>query len=180
MNNIDPILVKVGPAECLAVLAEEATELAQAALKLRRTMDTVKDKNPTSMEAQEALNNVIEELADVQLSWFVLFSPRLEEVTDEINKIIVKKRNRWMDRLGVGYQEKKKDKKERLINFNELLKLAGIGNNTFYKRFRNNLEFRRLVKKNRKWYKGKYMYDEAVLQWLLDNTHGLNREDDDE
>lgn len=50
--------------ERLAQLAEEATELAKAALKYRRTLD---DENPTPVSKDEAFKNLVEEIDDVAL-----------------------------------------------------------------------------------------------------------------
>lgn len=55
---------KVPRTELLALLAEEASELAQAALKLRRVYDGT---NPTPVTEEEALANLKEEMADVGL-----------------------------------------------------------------------------------------------------------------
>lgn len=82
--------------EILAQLAEEATELAQAALKLRRAMGRV--GNPTSASFEEALEHLHEEMADVivcenqvyGIDWGV------------IDKICYSKRGRWEGRLEAG------------------------------------------------------------------------------
>lgn len=58
-KKISDILPKT---EILAQLAEEASELAQAALKLRRALD---GKNPTPKSVEECLENIQEEMADV-------------------------------------------------------------------------------------------------------------------
>jgi NTP pyrophosphatase (non-canonical NTP hydrolase) len=50
--------------ELLAGVAEEAAELAQAALKLRRVLDGT---NPTPKSRAEAMLDFEEEIADVQL-----------------------------------------------------------------------------------------------------------------
>ncbi len=50
--------------ERLAQLAEEATELAKAALKFRRTLD---DENPTPISKDKAFKNLLEEIDDVAL-----------------------------------------------------------------------------------------------------------------
>lgn len=50
--------------ERLVQLAEEATELAKAALKYRRTLD---DENPTPVSKDEAFKNLVEEIDDVGL-----------------------------------------------------------------------------------------------------------------
>lgn len=59
MINID-----LPKTEILAQLAEEAAELAQAALKLRRALDGT---NPTPVSEAEAGAALIEELSDVAL-----------------------------------------------------------------------------------------------------------------
>lgn len=58
------VLEKLGRTELLAQLAEEAAELSQAALKLRRALD---GKNPTPVAEPEAMRSLQEELADVLL-----------------------------------------------------------------------------------------------------------------
>lgn len=86
----------ISQSEILAQLAEEAAELAQAALKLRRAMDGV---NPTPVEFSEAYNNLIEEYSDVTLCLRELdmnYSP----------DIIEKKTKRWIKRLKGARHEK--------------------------------------------------------------------------
>lgn len=61
---IEYIQREVTTEELLAQLAEEAAELAQAALKLRRVYDGT---NPTPTTREEALDNLHEEIADVKL-----------------------------------------------------------------------------------------------------------------
>ena len=78
--------------ELLAGLAEEACELAQAALKLRRVMN---GKNPTPVRIQDALLAFDEEVADVELC--------LEQIAlkdrDRIREIRNRKLARWIERL---------------------------------------------------------------------------------
>lgn len=62
MNEIEFIRKKLPQSELLCQLAEEADELAQAALKLRRAMT---GWNPTPVSEEEAIANVLEECADV-------------------------------------------------------------------------------------------------------------------
>lgn len=57
-------------AEVLAQMAEEFTEAAQAALKLRRAMDGA---NPTPISVDTGMKNLIEELADCQLCEDIFF-----------------------------------------------------------------------------------------------------------
>ena len=62
---IDYVACKLPIGERLAQLAEEATELAQAALKCRRIITP--DASPTSKTKEEALDNLIEEIEDVKM-----------------------------------------------------------------------------------------------------------------
>ena len=64
MNAIDKIRVKMPKEELLCLFAEEAAELAQAALKLRRC---ITGTNPTPTPIEEAEANLREEIADVML-----------------------------------------------------------------------------------------------------------------
>lgn len=79
--------------ELLCQLAEESAELAQAALKERRTLT---NDNPTPVSYADARNNLIEEVADV----FVCLSELLEiRDWEEVANIREEKENRWMQRL---------------------------------------------------------------------------------
>ena len=81
--------------EVLCQLAEEASELAQAALKMRRTLT---DGNPTPMTRRQAEEGLLEEIADVKLCLHV---GGFERVRDKIqvNRIISAKAERWLKRL---------------------------------------------------------------------------------
>lgn len=79
--------------ELLAQLAEEATELAHAALKMRRAMD---GRNPTPVPASEAWEKLQEEVADVLLSLQVL---SIETNDQEYRETIRQKLERWVYRL---------------------------------------------------------------------------------
>jgi NTP pyrophosphatase (non-canonical NTP hydrolase) len=78
--------------ELLAMLAEEASELTQAALKLRRVLD---NRNPTPTGYLAAVKNLNEEIADVRLC--------VEQIScideDVIHEIRGKKLARWLTRL---------------------------------------------------------------------------------
>lgn len=79
--------------ELLCQLAEESAELAQAALKERRTLT---NDNPTPISYADARNNLIEEVADV----FVCLSELLEiRDWEEVANIREQKENRWLRRL---------------------------------------------------------------------------------
>ena len=61
MDNLQYIIAQVPAAARMEQLAEEATELAQAALKVARIM---RAENPTPVDIQEALRAVREEYTD--------------------------------------------------------------------------------------------------------------------
>jgi hypothetical protein len=83
----------VPPGELWAQLAEEATELAHAALKLRRATG---GENPTPVEYEAAFSSVMEEVADVSLMVQVLALDEKPAVTNTIRRY---KLLRWRDRL---------------------------------------------------------------------------------
>ena len=78
--------------EILAQLAEEATELAQAALKLRRALDGT---NPTPVSIQEAGDRLVEEIADVR----VCESQLLGIDWSIVEEVCKRKLGRWEGRL---------------------------------------------------------------------------------
>ena len=80
--------------EMLAGLAEEAAELAQAALKYRRA---ITGTNPTPMTQQEARMRFLEELADVKL-----YMELIEATGDDLLYMMDcsrDKERRWVERL---------------------------------------------------------------------------------
>ena len=84
--------------ELMAQLAEEATELAHAALKLRRAYTGT---NPTPVNLADALVKLEEEIADVQLVLEVLGMGGYGRYA----YIREKKLERWADRLKAARQE---------------------------------------------------------------------------
>lgn len=85
--------------ELLCQLAEECSELAQAALKMRRVMNGA---NPTPVTTDEATHAIAEEIADILLVLRVLGYPY--EARD-VELIQNRKLSRWVQRL----DEKRKD-----------------------------------------------------------------------
>lgn len=79
--------------ELLCQLAEESAELAQAALKERRTFD---DDNPTPVSYNQAHINLLEEIADVYCCLGELLSLADWETVAHIR---AEKETRWMQRL---------------------------------------------------------------------------------
>lgn len=89
--------------EILAQLAEEASELAQAALKLRRALDGT---NPTPKSVEECLENTQEEMADVFVC-LTMFGKSAERdgiliynrYMEKVIKIENEKEAHWLSRL---------------------------------------------------------------------------------
>lgn len=99
MNKTEEyILETLGECEILAQLAEEAAELAKAALKLRRVLD---GNNPTPVSEEEALQNLIEEVGDV---WVCLDLILDEEEQESAWEISLLKMDKWAKRLEKGVE----------------------------------------------------------------------------
>lgn len=81
----------LGEAEVLAQMAEEAAELAQAALKLRRAID---GKNPTPKSIEYCRKGLVEEYSDVVHCAIAL------GILPDFDLICEKSRG-WWKRLGV-------------------------------------------------------------------------------
>ena len=80
--------------EILAQLAEESSELAQAALKLRRALDGT---NPTPKSVEEGRKALEEEYADVVNCIIAL---DMDDVAfDRMRKMQYEKEVRWLSRL---------------------------------------------------------------------------------
>ena len=94
MTKYEKISWMLGEEELLCQLAEEASELAQAALKLRRC---ITGKNPTPVTPMQAEANLVEELADVQLVTEVL--NRGKRIQKQIDSIAESKLDRWSQRI---------------------------------------------------------------------------------
>ena len=97
--------------EILAQLAEEASELSQAALKLRRALD---GNNPTPKSVEECEQNFVEEYADVFLCIYALLEEEdngLEKFTNEVASVVEKKKDRWLRRLQEYGVQKKKNRR---------------------------------------------------------------------
>ena len=88
------VLEKLGRTELLAQLAEEAAELSQAALKLRRVLD---GRNPTPVTEAEATLHLQEELTDVLLCAVTVGVDRTE-----VERFIRAKSARWSARVEGG------------------------------------------------------------------------------
>lgn len=99
-KKVSDILSKT---EILAQVAEEASELAQAALKLRRALDGM---NPTPKSVAECGANLMEEFADISNAvdalcdaWFGDDLDSEIEFLDAEGEIETAKYKRWLSRL---------------------------------------------------------------------------------
>lgn len=96
---LDEILDKLGQDEVLCQLAEESAELSKAALKYRRALGNT--GNVTPVTAEEAYENLIEEIADVNLCLAVLgLYGGLPAI--EASRVADRKAKRWHKRLFGG------------------------------------------------------------------------------
>lgn len=95
MSYLDIVREKLSDPELLAQLAEEAAELAKAALKMRRVMDGA---NPTPVTFEQAHNNLLEEICDVETCVAALLynTPTAVQVRAELRAV---KLERWAERL---------------------------------------------------------------------------------
>lgn len=93
MTDIEYIASKLSREDILCQLAEEAAELAQAALKLRRA---ITGTNPTPIDAETAKNKLLEEIADVVITLDVMIGDADWNV---IWAFSVRKLDRWVERL---------------------------------------------------------------------------------
>ena len=93
--QLQHIVERVPWEDRLCQLAEEAAELAQAALKLRRCYS---DTNPTPVPKEDAIKALQEEIADV---WLVLRTLDLdrEQCREICEEIMARKTKRWAGRL---------------------------------------------------------------------------------
>lgn len=111
MNDFKFINDHLTDEEILCQIAEEAAELAHAALKLIRAQ---KQTNPTPVKTQEAIENLKEEIADVTLVMDV-FRTR-NHITDfEFIDMIDGKAIRWINRIKNVIAEKVEEPVEKPV-----------------------------------------------------------------
>ena len=99
MDNYEIVRSKLNCADKVGQLAEEASELCHAALKLERVL---RGTNPTPVTKPEAIQKVLEETADVLNCLEVL---RIYPDTESIKVIRDVKMDRWVERI----EERKAD-----------------------------------------------------------------------
>ena len=102
MTDIEYIAQKLSREDILCQLAEEASELSQAALKLRRA---ITGTNPTPVSESTATDDLFEELADVAVAEEAYFASisdnyrQREGLEDLVGCIAKDKGKRWVQRL---------------------------------------------------------------------------------
>ena len=89
------IINRIGAAAALEQLAEECTELAQAALKMARCL---RGENPVAGSMEEMTDHIHEEIADVQNVLSILEGTYLYD-PHRVARIMEKKMRRWRRRL---------------------------------------------------------------------------------
>ena len=89
--------IKLPVNELLCGLAEECSELAQAALKLRRSYDQT---NPTPVDTDTAFEKLCEEIADV-----LLYIEQITGPMPYVQEIKGIKMKRWQNRLNEKGEE---------------------------------------------------------------------------
>lgn len=90
------IYEKIGESALLQQIAEEAAELAQAALKLARKID---GKNPTPKSMEECIASLLEEFADTDLAMDSWLLHQRWEYRNRIDQIEETKKKRWEERI---------------------------------------------------------------------------------
>ena len=102
MTDIEYIAANLSDEDILCQISEEAAELAQAALKLRRA---ITQTNPTPVTVDEAKYNLLEEYGDV-IGSFLAYAKKNnlddESVYETSNENIYSKFDRWSDRIKEG------------------------------------------------------------------------------
>lgn len=98
MNNLEYIAANLSEEDILCQIAEEAAELAKAALKLIRA---ISQTNPTPITVGEAVDNLFEEYSDTVGSFRVWAKKNNldNEIYETSNENIYSKFDRWADRI---------------------------------------------------------------------------------
>lgn len=91
-----PIVDKIGVPALLEQTAEECCELAQACLKMARKL---RDENPTPKSVDDIRDDLVEEMADVQLCLMELMNTTDITTEQEVINLEARKFRRWLKRL---------------------------------------------------------------------------------
>lgn len=96
LEAIEKIHSKTKEESNLELLAEEAVELAHAALKKARIL---RGENPTPMTLADVDSNLEEEYSDVLLVSRIVFDLENQKMMQRISENQAKKLLRWIDRI---------------------------------------------------------------------------------
>ena len=113
------VICSLGEPALLEQLAEECSELAQAALKLARLE---RGENPTPKTEEECVENLLEELGDVNLCMSVVEANR----GIHIRCLSVDKKARWAHRIREARGETPEKKKTRQSEFLKIFPKVGL------------------------------------------------------
>ena len=101
MTDLEYIAENLPEEDILCQIAEEAAELAQAALKLRRA---ITQTNPTPVTVEQAADNLVEEYGDTVVAMTAYFMKhgmidrKVRDILEQINP----KYSRWAQRIKEG------------------------------------------------------------------------------
>lgn len=101
MSDLEYIAENLSEEDILCQISEEASELAQAALKLRRV---ITGANPTPVTVDEAEKNLIEEYGDTVVAMTAYFMKhgmidrKVRDILEQINP----KYSHWAQRIKEG------------------------------------------------------------------------------
>lgn len=90
------LIEKIGMPALLELCAEECNELAHACLKFSRK---IRNENPTPKSEEECIEELIEEMADVQLCMGLLVHNTDDISVESIESWLMFKENRMKERL---------------------------------------------------------------------------------
>nr|DAQ81087.1 MAG TPA: triphosphate pyrophosphohydrolase [Caudoviricetes sp.] len=113
------VIRSLGEPALLEQLAEECSELAQAALKMARLE---RGENPTPKTEEECVENLLEELGDVNLCMSVVEANR----GIHIRCLSVDKKARWAQRIREARVETTEKKKTRQSEFLKIFPKVGL------------------------------------------------------
>ena len=101
MTDLEYIAENLSDEDILCQIAEEAAELAQAALKLRRA---ITQTNPTPVTAEKAVVNLVEEYGDtvVAMTAYYMKHGAIDEKVADILVQSYPKYSRWAQRIKEG------------------------------------------------------------------------------
>lgn len=101
MTDLEYIIANLSDEDILCQLAEEASELAKAALKLRRA---ITQTNPTPVSYEDAIYNLIEEYGDVVVAMTAYYMKHgaIDRKVVDILEQAYPKFNRWAQRIKEG------------------------------------------------------------------------------